>query len=266
SKDVLHNFAVAQFRVKMDLVPGMVTYLWVTPTRTGEFEILCEELCGLAHYAMRGKVIVQEQEEFDQWLSDQPTFAETMEQTGSPARGRALYASCAGCHGQQGEGNVALNAPKIGGMDPWYLEQQLQHFKAGVRGAHEDDTYGNQMRTFAATLTTDTAIRDVSAYINTLTDTPAETTISGNVNNGRRLYVSCGACHGKEGQGNWATGAPRLAGIDDWYLVRQLMNYKSGVRGAHTSDGSGKQMAMVSGMLKDEQAIHDVVSYINSLQ
>ena len=43
SKDVLHNFTVPHFRVKMDLVPGMVTYLWLTPTRTGEFEILCEE-------------------------------------------------------------------------------------------------------------------------------------------------------------------------------------------------------------------------------
>ena len=53
SKDVLHNFAVPQFRVKMDLVPGMVTYAWLTPTATGTFEILCEELCGIAHHAMR---------------------------------------------------------------------------------------------------------------------------------------------------------------------------------------------------------------------
>src|SRR3989338_2088385 len=52
SKDVLHDFAVAQFRVKMDLVPGMVTYIWLTPTKTGTYDILCEELCGMAHYAM----------------------------------------------------------------------------------------------------------------------------------------------------------------------------------------------------------------------
>ena len=54
SKDVLHNFTVTQFRVKMDLVPGLVSYLWLTPTRTGEFEVLCEELCGIGHFAMRG--------------------------------------------------------------------------------------------------------------------------------------------------------------------------------------------------------------------
>jgi len=266
SKDVLHNFTVAQFRVKMDLVPGMVTYLWLTPTRTGTFDVLCEELCGLAHYAMRGRVIVQEEADYQNWLASQPTFAETMAQNGSPARGRALYATCAGCHGQQGEGNVALNAPKLSGLEAWSLEQQLKNFKAGVRGAHENDTYGRQMVAFASMLTTDAAIKDVSAYINTLTDNPAEATITGNIRNGGRLYVSCGACHGTDGMGNWATGAPRLAGVDDWYLLRQLNNFKQGVRGAHPTDGLGKQMAMVSGMLKSEQAITDVIAYINTLQ
>ena len=58
SKDVLHNFTVAEFRVKMDLVPGMVTYMWLTPTRTGAFDVLCEELCGVGHFAMRGRVVL----------------------------------------------------------------------------------------------------------------------------------------------------------------------------------------------------------------
>ena len=60
SKDVLHDFAVAQFRVKMDLVPGMNTFLWLTPTKTGRFEILCEELCGIGHHMMVGKIYVVE--------------------------------------------------------------------------------------------------------------------------------------------------------------------------------------------------------------
>ncbi|MEQ8802915.1 MAG: cytochrome c oxidase subunit II, partial [Haliea sp.] len=58
SRDVLHNFAVPQFRVKMDMVPGTVSYVWFTPTRTGRFDVMCMELCGIAHYAMRGNVIV----------------------------------------------------------------------------------------------------------------------------------------------------------------------------------------------------------------
>ena len=77
SLDVLHDFAVPQFRVKMDLVPGLVTYVWFTPTRTGKFDILCMELCGIAHYAMRGHVVVDEQAEFETWLAQQPTWGET---------------------------------------------------------------------------------------------------------------------------------------------------------------------------------------------
>ncbi len=116
STDVLHDFTVPQFRVKMDLVPGMVTHLWLTPTRAGTYEILCEELCGLAHFAMRGKVVVDEPAAFDTWLAGQPTFAATLAQgAGDPAAGEASYATCMACHGAQGEGNQLLNAPKLAG-------------------------------------------------------------------------------------------------------------------------------------------------------
>ncbi len=76
SIDVLHDFYVPQFRAKMDMVPGMITYFWLTPTRTGEFDILCFELCGVGHYAMRGTVVVEEASAFQAWLQEQPTFAE----------------------------------------------------------------------------------------------------------------------------------------------------------------------------------------------
>lgn len=78
SKDVLHNFFVPQIRAKMDLVPGTVTYFWFTPTRTGKFDILCAELCGVSHYTMRGTLVVEEQPAFDAWLNEQPTFAQVM--------------------------------------------------------------------------------------------------------------------------------------------------------------------------------------------
>src|SRR5688572_33486683 len=73
SKDVLHNFTVTQFRVKMDLVPGMITHMWLTPTVPGSYEILCEELCGVGHFAMRGRVVVTPREEFDTWRSEEHT-------------------------------------------------------------------------------------------------------------------------------------------------------------------------------------------------
>ena len=49
SIDVLHDFYVPEFRAKMDMIPGSVTYFWFTPTRTGTFEVLCAELCGVGH-------------------------------------------------------------------------------------------------------------------------------------------------------------------------------------------------------------------------
>jgi cytochrome c oxidase subunit 2 len=73
SVDVIHNFYVPEMRAKMDLVPGQVSYIWFTPTRTGTFEILCAELCGVGHSQMRGTVIVQEQSEYQAWLQDQTT-------------------------------------------------------------------------------------------------------------------------------------------------------------------------------------------------
>ncbi len=76
SVDVLHNFYVPQFRAKMDMVPGMVTYYWLTPTRTGTFDVICVELCVTSNYSMRGGVEVVEKEAYQTWLSEQETFAE----------------------------------------------------------------------------------------------------------------------------------------------------------------------------------------------
>lgn len=74
SIDVLHNFYVPQFRAKMDMVPGMVTYFWITPTKAGTYDILCAELCGVGHHAMRGSVVVDAATEYDEWLGEQETF------------------------------------------------------------------------------------------------------------------------------------------------------------------------------------------------
>jgi cytochrome c oxidase subunit 2 len=82
SVDVLHDFYVPQFRAKMDIVPGMVTFFWITPIRTGTFDAMCFELCGTGHYAMRGLVVVEEQAEFEAWLAEQPTFAEYQAKAG----------------------------------------------------------------------------------------------------------------------------------------------------------------------------------------
>ena len=83
SKDVLHDFYVPQFRAKMDIVPGMITYFWFTPIRTGTFDLMCFELCGVGHHEMRGLVVVDTESDYQAWLSEQTTFAQTMARAGS---------------------------------------------------------------------------------------------------------------------------------------------------------------------------------------
>jgi cytochrome c oxidase subunit 2 len=265
SKDVLHNFTVAQFRVKMDAVPGMESFMWLEPTKVGEYDLLCEELCGIAHHAMRGRVIVDEPADFQAWADSHPTYAEIQARgAGDATLGAASYAVCAACHGQQGEGNVALNAPKLSGQDRPYLRRQLKKYKAGIRGTHEADIYGRQMQPMAATLANDAMIDNVLAHIATLPDNPAPTTVSGDATHGAKLYTVCANCHGADGQGI-KMNAPRVAGMSDWYLLSQLKNFKEGVRGTHPADLHGKQMGFMARMLMDEQSMQDVVEYINSL-
>lgn len=267
SQDVLHNFAVPQFRVKMDLVPGLVSYIWLTPTRTGEFDLLCEELCGLAHFTMRGTVVVEAPEDYQKWIKTYPTFAATQaDPGGDPIAGAALYASCAACHGQSGEGNETLNAPRLAGQSSWYLARQIQHFKAGVRGVLEKDVNGKMMAPMAAALTDDKAISDVVSHIASLPDRPSAPTFTADLARGEGLYENCKACHGASGKGIRAMNAPRIAGIDDWYLVTQLRNFRDGVRGAHKKDPYGPQMASIAAILTDEHSLNDLAFYINTLR
>ena len=79
SVDVLHDYYVPEFRAKMDMVPGMITYFWIEPTRTGTFDVLCAELCGVGHGFMRGTVLIDDEEDYALWLSEQTTFAQVLE-------------------------------------------------------------------------------------------------------------------------------------------------------------------------------------------
>lgn len=267
SQDVLHNFAVPQFRAKMDLVPGLVSYVWFTPIRTGTFDLLCEELCGVAHFTMRGKVVVEEEADFQVWLARYPTYAQTnVKPAGDAQAGAALYGVCAGCHGPAAEGNPILNAPKLNGQSGWYLARQLKLFKQGIRGAHQDDTAGKMMAPMAASLVDDTAIDNVVAYIGTLDDRPSAPTRTADLNHGQSIYESCKACHGKNGQGIQAMNAPRLAGADDWYLITQLKNFRQGIRGSHPDDNYGPQMRSMAAVVTDDRSLNDLAFYINTLR
>jgi cytochrome c oxidase subunit 2 len=93
SIDVLHNFYVPEFRAKMDLIPGAVTYFWFIPTRVGTFDILCFELCGVGHYLMRGTVVVESESDHKAWLKEQSTFAQSLARAGNGAEREISLAS-----------------------------------------------------------------------------------------------------------------------------------------------------------------------------
>ena len=69
SADVVHGFWVPQFRIKETIAPGHTGTIWMQPMEAGEFNIVCAELCGNSHYAMRGFVHVESPEEFQKWLA-----------------------------------------------------------------------------------------------------------------------------------------------------------------------------------------------------
>jgi len=172
---------------------------------------------------------------------------------------------CFTCHGTDGVGSEGIQAPRLAGMEPWYLQRQLELFRAGGRGKHAEDNQGMEMQPMAAILT-DENIADIIEWAATWEYKPAVPTLTaGNAANGRQLYQACATCHGADAQGNEAMNAPALRGQNDWYMVTQLKNFKAGFRGTDPLDTFGAPMRAMAAGLADEQAIIDVVSYINTL-
>lgn len=174
------------------------------------------------------------------------------------------YSFCTVCHGAHGNGNPAINAPKIAGIEPWYLKRQLEHFRAGLRGTHAADIPGSEMQPVALQLD-DVAVQNVANYVATFRPDSPATTVAGDAKRGRALYATCAGCHGAHAEGNPAVQAPALAGQNDWYLVTQLARFRAGERGFAPEDETGTQMRTAAGVLPDEVAMRDVVAYINSL-
>lgn len=171
---------------------------------------------------------------------------------------------CTTCHGTDGQGNEGVQAPRLAGMEDWYLKRQLENFRAGIRGTHPMDVEGIAMQPMAAKLS-DESIADIVEWVGSWPYKPAEVTVEGDAQAGAQLYTTCASCHGRDASGNGALGAPALLGQNDWYLVTQLKNFMAGYRGYHADDTYGQQMRPMAQMLGDEAGIINVVSYINSL-
>lgn len=182
----------------------------------------------------------------------------------SSAKAGNEFDYCLLCHGTNANGNYGIRAPKLSGMEPWYLARQLENFAAGVRGAPAADAAGHEMRPVAWRLKQEDTLAAAVKFIGSLQSARPAATVSGDVAHGKKLYETCAACHGARGEGNAALQSPALAARSDWYLATQLANYKAGLRGADERDTYGAQMRAIAATLPDDQAIADVVAYINT--
>jgi len=185
------------------------------------------------------------------------------------ARGADLFRLCAVCHGENAGGNESIGAPSIAGMPQWYIENQLNQFRSGNRGTHFDDIMGMRMRPMARSLAREGDVEAVAAYVAALPPAiPAPTLTGGNAEAGKLTFTRiCITCHGPEAAGNQTMmGAAPLNRSSDWYLFRQINNFKSGIRGSRPGDQGGALMRPMMMQLTDEQMIKDVIAYIMTLR
>lgn len=181
-------------------------------------------------------------------------------------RGKAVFGLCISCHGPTGQGNASIGAPAIAGLPSWYIETELKNFMSGARGQHPSDDSGNRMRPMARTITQDDIIQ-VAAYVSKLTPYSPMASVGGDAEKGKAYFGVCIACHGTKAEGNPAVHAPPLKLSNDWYLVRQLVNFKSQIRAYDgTKDPIGISMRGMAGTLPNEQAMKDVITYAQSLR
>ncbi|HAH47837.1 cytochrome c oxidase subunit II [Gimesia sp.] len=171
SEDVIHSFYVPAFRNKQDVLPARYTTLWFQPTKTGVFHLFCAEYCGTSHSAMRGTVIVQTPEEYEQWLR-------SGEELSPEQRGRRHLASfgCLQCHDPL-EGN--RSGPPLAGLygsllplasghtvrvDASYIRRAIVEPQAEIHRG-----YQKMMPSYQTHLTPE-QILEITAYLKSIAD------------------------------------------------------------------------------------------------
>ncbi len=75
SKDVIHNFCLPNMRIAQDAIPGQLIPMWFRPIKTGSFEVVCGQLCGLGHYGMKGMLVVDTPADYQAWLKERAELA-----------------------------------------------------------------------------------------------------------------------------------------------------------------------------------------------
>ena len=287
SKDVLHDFYVPHFRVKMDAVPGIITTLWFTPTKVGRFDIACAEYCGIGHHTMRGAVFVEDQESFQNWLNAQPTFAESFakKSTGSESKlveqGRLLAEGkgCLGCHSVDGSASVGPTWKDLLGktetladgstvtVDEAYIKESILD-----PGASVIEGYSPIMSAYELS---DDEIAAIIAFTASLA-TASESNVQGEENDlvdkGKELAAEkgCLSCHSVDGA---ASAGPTWKGLfgktetmtDNTTLVVDEAYLKEAILEPNSSVVAGFSPMMPAYDLSDEE-LNALIEYTKTLQ
>lgn len=176
--------------------------------------------------------------------------------------------TCAACHGDQGQGNKALGAPRLAGQQPDYLLRQLQAFKRGQRGYDLADGHGAQMRAVVADLD-DAELKSLALHF-AQQQPPVPSAVASRSDAGARgetLYRDdCAACHGPHAEGFAHLKTPNLRILDGDYLDRQLTHYTQGVRGAEAhADKLDMWMRGIALQIRSTEERQAIIDYLTSL-
>jgi len=134
ARDVLHSFWVPEFGQKQDAVPGIVTTVVITPTKTGEYRLICTELCGLGHALMRTRAIVLSQADFAAWTKKQPQAGGSAGGGGEIDAKGIFTANCAPCHTLTKAGTNGMVGPVLDhlALPPPAVQRQIRNGGGGM--------------------------------------------------------------------------------------------------------------------------------------
>ena len=182
--------------------------------------------------------------------------------------GETLFKNvCAACHGPNGQGMEPLKVPSIAASPAWYVERQLENFRAGRRGTNPAEPQALIMGATAKALQQE-QLHGVALYIQSLRlvpPTPLKHDDS-DIVLGRELFQErCMECHRFNGTGEMTFGSPPLIGLPEWYMMAQIRKFKNGERGAVPGDQFGVKMVLSSRFIESEEALRGVMAYIASL-
>ncbi len=183
-------------------------------------------------------------------------------------QGAALFAAtCAACHGPQGQGNEQLRAPSTASQPAWYVLNQLTQFREKRRGADPADPQAVVMAAIASALTP-AQMESVARHIESLPRVAPQIAAAEGVDlrEGQWLYETrCMECHRFNGTGELVFASPPLIGLPGWYLEAQLQHFRTGKRGAAAEDVNGAKMILSSRFIESDQQLRDLVAFILTL-